>query len=114
MPILKAPPKPPKNETVQIRIEENTRSKLSRYAEFIDASESYVISEALRLLFRKDDEFRTWLEHHTSSIEPAETANSTPPKAATQAIKSGQLRSSNVAETTATVEKTATTTAPLQ
>ena len=62
MAILKAPPKPPKNETLQIRIEEQIRSKLVRYAEFIDSSESYVVSEALKLVFRKDDEFKTWLE----------------------------------------------------
>lgn len=78
MAILKPPPKPPKNETLQIRIDENTRSKLNRYAEFLDASESYVVSEALRLLFRKDDEFKTWLENHPINGEHAESANTTP------------------------------------
>jgi predicted transcriptional regulator len=63
MAILKSPPKPPKNETLQIRVEETVRSKLSKYAEFIDSSESYVVSEALKLLFRKDDEFKSWLQH---------------------------------------------------
>jgi predicted transcriptional regulator len=62
MAILKAPPKPPKNETLQIRIEEHVRSRLAKYAEFIDSSESYVVSEALKLVFRKDNEFRSWLE----------------------------------------------------
>ena len=62
MAILKAPPRPPKNETLQIRIEEQIRSKLVKYAEFIDSSESYVVGEALKLVFRKDDQFRSWLE----------------------------------------------------
>ena len=62
MAILKSPPKPPKNETLQIRVEEQVRSKLAMYAEFIESSESYVVSEALKLVFRKDDEFRSWLE----------------------------------------------------
>jgi predicted transcriptional regulator len=62
MPILKSPPRPPKNETLQIRVEEEIKSKLHKYAEFIDSSESYVVSEALKLLFRKDDEFKLWLE----------------------------------------------------
>jgi predicted transcriptional regulator len=62
MAILKSPPKPPKTETLQIRIEENIRSKLVKYAEFIDSSESYVVSEALKLVFRKDNEFKNWLE----------------------------------------------------
>jgi predicted transcriptional regulator len=59
--ILKSPPKPPKNETLQIRVELEIKSKLHNYAEFINSSESYVVSEALRLLFRKDDEFKIWL-----------------------------------------------------
>jgi predicted transcriptional regulator len=69
MAILKSPPKPPKNETLQIRVEEEIKVKLARYAEFIDSSESYVVSEALKLLFRKDDEFRTWLDARSHSGE---------------------------------------------
>src|SRR5260370_21708019 len=67
MAILKSPPKPPKNETLQIRIDEQIRAKLVKYAEFIDSSESYVVSEGLKLVFRKDDEFENWLEatNHT-------------------------------------------------
>jgi predicted transcriptional regulator len=60
--ILKSPKKLPKNETVQIRVEEEIKTKLHKYAEFIDSSESYVVSEALKLLFRKDDEFKVWLD----------------------------------------------------
>ena len=63
MAILKSPPKPPKNETLQIRVEEHVRSRLAKYAEFIDSSESYVVSEALKLVFKKDDEFKSWLEN---------------------------------------------------
>ncbi len=62
MAILKSSPKPPKNETLQIRVEEEIRAKLHKYAEFISSSESYVVSEALKLLFRKDAEFKVWLE----------------------------------------------------
>ncbi|MCU1240923.1 MAG: hypothetical protein JWO71_1649 [Candidatus Acidoferrum typicum] len=77
MPILKSPPKPPKNETLQLRVEEEIRSKLGKYAEFIDSSESYVVSESLRLLFRKDDEFKAWLEKEDSNDET--TQSKTPP-----------------------------------
>ena len=62
MAILKSPLIPPKNETLQIRVAEQIKAKLHRYAEFINSSESYVVSEALKLLFRKDTEFRAWLE----------------------------------------------------
>jgi predicted transcriptional regulator len=60
--ILKSPPIPPKNETLQIRVEVQIKAKLHKYAEFINSSESYVVSEALRLLFQRDGEFKTWLE----------------------------------------------------
>ena len=55
MSILKSPPKQPKAVTIQARVEESVKNQLELYAEFIDASPSYVITEALKLLFRKDD-----------------------------------------------------------
>jgi hypothetical protein len=67
MSILKSPPKQPKNATLQLRVEEEIKSKLLKYAEFIDSSESYVVSEALKLVFRKDDEFRIWLDEHNGN-----------------------------------------------
>ena len=65
--ILKAPPKQPKTVTVQARVEESVKAQLERYAEFIDASPSYVITEALKLLFRKDDDFRRWTDQHAKN-----------------------------------------------
>ena len=67
MSILKSPPKQPKAVTVRARVEESVKTQLERYAEFIDASPSYVITEALELLFRKDDDFRRWAEQHTNN-----------------------------------------------
>lgn len=77
MAILKAPPKPPKNETLQLRVEENIRTRLQKYAKFIGSSESYVVSEALRLLFRKDDEFKTWLENQPKNGDGPVDGNGT-------------------------------------
>lgn len=65
MSILKAPPKHPKTVTVQARVEESAKTQLERYAELIDASPSYVITDALKLLFRKDDDFRRRADQHT-------------------------------------------------
>ncbi len=58
MAIIKAPPKQPKTVTIQARVEESVKAQLDRYAEFIDSSTSYVITEALKLLFKRDDEFK--------------------------------------------------------
>jgi len=76
MAILKAPPKPPKNETLQLRVEEGVGIRLQKYAEFIGSSESYVVSEALKLLFRKDDEFKNWLEQHATNGNQQENGHS--------------------------------------
>jgi hypothetical protein len=64
--LLKAPSKQPKTSTLQARLEEEVRHNLDKYAEFIDANPSYVVSEALKLLFKKDDEFKRWAGQHTN------------------------------------------------
>ncbi len=65
--LLKSPPKQPKAVTIQARVEESVKTKLELYAEFIDASPSYVITEALKLLFRKDDDFKRWADQHSNN-----------------------------------------------
>jgi len=64
--LLKAPSKQPKTSTLQVRLEEEVRNNLDKYAEFIDANPSYVVSEALKLLFKKDEEFKRWAGQHTN------------------------------------------------
>jgi hypothetical protein len=48
-------------------LEEQVRHNLDRYAEFIDGNASYVVSEALKLLFKKDDEFKRWAGQHVNN-----------------------------------------------
>lgn len=62
MPILKAPAKQSKNESLQLRVSTEFKQKLQSYAEFLNATPSYVVTEALDRIFRKDKEFRAWLE----------------------------------------------------
>jgi hypothetical protein len=59
MAVLKAPPKQPKTTVVQLNDE--ARAKLTKYAEFLDCSPSYVVTEALKLVCNKDKEFQSWL-----------------------------------------------------
>ena len=66
MPIIKAPPKQPKSVTIQARVEESVKAHLDQYARFIDSTPSYVITEALKVLFKRDGEFRAWLGQRTS------------------------------------------------
>jgi predicted transcriptional regulator len=67
MAIIKAPPKQPKSVTVQARVEESVKTQLDQYAQFIDSTPSYVIAEALKVLFKRDDEFKAWLGQQSSN-----------------------------------------------
>ena len=70
MALLKAPSKQPKTALLQVRLEEEVRINLDRYAEFLDANPSYVVSEVLKLLYRKDKSFHAWLAgQHTNKRE---------------------------------------------
>ena len=80
--LLKAPSKQPKTTTLQVRLEGVVRHSLDRYAEFIDANPSYVVSEALKLLFKKDDEFKRWLSRYTNNHNQEQTLGDTHPKTA--------------------------------
>jgi predicted transcriptional regulator len=69
MPIIKAPPKQPKSVTIQARVEEAIKDQLDRYAEFIGSTPSYVITEALKDLFRRDKEFKSWQDEHAGNAD---------------------------------------------
>ena len=71
MAVLKAAPKQPKTTVVQLRLDEEAKVKLAKYAEFLDCSPSYVVTEALKLVYHKDKEFQSWLSgQHTKTSEP--------------------------------------------
>jgi len=62
VPILKAPPKQSKNESLQLRVSTEFKSTLQRYADFLGATPSYVVMEALHRIFEKDRDFKEWLQ----------------------------------------------------
>ena len=82
MALLKVPSKQPKTTTLQVRLEEEVRHNLDRYAEFIGANASYVVSEALKLLFRKDEDFKRWAGQHTNNHNQEQTQGETNTKPA--------------------------------
>jgi hypothetical protein len=101
MAILKAPPQQPKNVTLQLRVSEHVKVRLTQYVEFLKCSESYVVSEALKLVFDRDKEFKEWTEKRMANGpkpqgEPpavkehtpagAEGSVSTPKETATQGL----------------------------
>ena len=77
MAILKAPPKQPKTTVVQLRLDDEAKTKLAKYAEFLDCSPSYVAMEALKLVYSKDKEFQAWLSgQHTNNHSPSSKGES--------------------------------------
>ena len=77
MAVLKAPPKQPRTTVVQLRLDEEAKTKLAKYAEFLDCSPSYVVSEALKLVYQRDKEFQSWLSgQHTRNHEPSSKGKS--------------------------------------
>jgi len=68
MALLKAPSKQPKTKNLQVRLEEEVRRNLDKYAEFLDANPSCVVFEAPKFLFRKDEEFKRWADVHPHTI----------------------------------------------
>jgi len=80
MPVLKAPPQPPKNETIQLRVPQEVKFRLARYAEFIHTSASFIVVELLERLFRKDQEFQAYLAAYKppDEINPGESGNVEP------------------------------------
>jgi len=76
--ILKAPSKQPKTTTLQVRLEDEVRHTLDKYAEFLNANASYIVSEGLKFLFRKDKEFKRWLGHQMNNPESQPHARKEP------------------------------------
>lgn len=66
MPVLKEQPRQSKSALIQVRVEEEVKSDLALYAQFIHSTEAWVVSEALRFLFKKDREFADWRSNHNA------------------------------------------------
>lgn len=75
MPILKAPPKQLKNESLQLRVSTEFKHNLQRYAEFLEATPSYVVIEALSRIFDKDRDFKAWLAKQPQSDNEMQSEN---------------------------------------
>jgi hypothetical protein len=59
--IIKKPAAPPKIVTVEFQLEEPLLGTLNAYCEFIESTVDHVVPTALRLVFKKDYDFKRWL-----------------------------------------------------
>ena len=75
--LVKPPPKKTKTASLQVRIDEEVRHRLDLYAQFIESTPTYVVAEALKLLFNRDAEFKRWIGQHSNS-NPSSESNPDP------------------------------------
>jgi len=61
MPFIPRQVKPPTRIAVTCKLPQSVATVLKCYAEFLDSSQEYVVTETLQLAFRKDREFQAWL-----------------------------------------------------
>jgi hypothetical protein len=61
MPYIPRQIKPPARVAVTCKVPEAIFALLKCYAEFLDSSQEHVVTEVLRLTFRRDREFHAWL-----------------------------------------------------
>lgn len=60
MPLIPAPPAAPNKDTLPLRIDQELHTQLREYAEFLGSTKEYIVSAALRRVFRHDKDFLAW------------------------------------------------------
>ena len=73
MPLIPAPPAAPNKDTLPLRIDQELHTQLREYAEFLGSTKEYIVSAALRRVFRHDKEFQAWQQARRASV-PAHTS----------------------------------------
>ena len=73
MPLLKPPEPQIAMRRFYVRIEEPLALTMERYAEFLGtASIDHVVTQALQFIFKRDSQFKSWLEQHPEpTLKPA-------------------------------------------
>ena len=65
MPLLKPPEPVIAQRRYYLRIEESLAQTMERYAEFLGtASIDHVVTQALQFIFKRDRQFKSWLDEH--------------------------------------------------
>jgi hypothetical protein len=71
MSIIKKPAEPPKIVSLEVQIELPILDTLDRYAEFIGTSREHIVASALRLVFKKDYDFKRWVRSQNTADSSA-------------------------------------------
>lgn len=87
MSIIKKPAVPPEIDTLEIQIEQPLIQMLDRYAEFIGSDRNHVVVSAVRVVFKRDYEFKRWLRQRDGTQKPTKSPRQTG-EAAPKQVKS--------------------------
>ena len=79
MPFIPRQVKPPSRLAITCKLPEETATLLKGYAEFLDSTQEYVVTETLRIAFRRDKEFQAWLATAPSPKASHEPVPAAPP-----------------------------------
>jgi hypothetical protein len=84
MSIIKKPATPPKIVGLEVQIEQPLIEMLDCYAQFIGSTRDHIVTSAVRLVFKKDYEFKRWLRDQLGTQKTkrnSEAHNDAPAKA---------------------------------
>lgn len=84
MPLIESPNPKPRRTKITLRLDEPLARTVHRYAEFIRASNEYVIAHALNYFFERDLEFKQWLVSNPNSASRTRSRRSDSVKATGQ------------------------------
>ena len=77
MPLIPAPPTPPNKDALPLRLERELHAQLRDYAEFLGSSKEYIVTAALRRVFRHDKDFLAWQQGRRDAGKDPATTTST-------------------------------------
>ena len=71
MPFIPRQVKPPARQALTCKLPAETATLLKQYAEFLDSTQDYVVSQMLAVGFHRDKEFQAWLAAKPVGSPPA-------------------------------------------
>jgi predicted transcriptional regulator len=97
MPLIPAPPAAPDKDTLALRVDRELHDQLRAYAEFLGSTKEYIVTSALRRVFRHDKEFIAWQQ--ARSGEATKTMRREDARTAAMSSGNGETQATPVAET---------------
>jgi hypothetical protein len=94
MAIITKPPAAIAKRAVTVRMPEPIAETLHQYAKFLDSSLDHIVVEALKLIFRKDTEFKLWQDQQQTSVPQVvvqtESTSAAPPPLFAESKRDGR------------------------